>query len=50
LTYTYTEKRTPTYFGEFIVNERESQRITITLEITIQDGLVSSYNFKKQEE
>lgn len=50
LTYTYTEKRTPTYFGEFIVNERQSQRITITLEITIQDGLVSSYNFKKQEE
>jgi len=50
LTYTYTEKRTPTYFGEFVVNERQSQRITITLEITIQDGLVSSYNFKKQEE
>src|SRR3989304_1263041 len=50
LTYTYTEKRTPTYFGEFIVNERQSQVITITLEITIQDGVVSSYNFKKQEE
>jgi outer membrane protein assembly factor BamE (lipoprotein component of BamABCDE complex) len=50
LIYTYTEKRTPTYFGEFIVNERQSQRITITLEITIKDGLVSSYNFKKQEE
>lgn len=50
LTYAYTEKRTPTYFGEFIVNERQSQVTTITLEITIKDGVVSSYNFKKQEE
>ena len=50
LTYTYTEKRTPTYFGEFIVNERQSQVTTITLEITIKDGVVLSYNFKKQEE
>ena len=50
LTYTYIEKKTPTYFGEFIVNERQRQVTTITLEITIKDGLVLSYNFKKQEE
>lgn len=50
LTYTYTEKRTPTYLREFIVNERGSRTTTVTLEITIKDGLVVSYNFKKQEE
>lgn len=50
LTYAYTEKKTPTYFGEFIVNERQSKVATTTLEITIKDGVVQSYNFKKQEE
>jgi outer membrane protein assembly factor BamE (lipoprotein component of BamABCDE complex) len=48
--YTYIEKKTPTYFGEFIVNERQSRVTTITLEITIKDGLVLLYNFKKHEE
>ncbi len=50
LTYTYTEKKTPTYFGEFIVNERQNKVTTITLEVIIKDGLVLSYNFKKQED
>ncbi|MBI3398074.1 MAG: hypothetical protein HY026_02400 [Deltaproteobacteria bacterium] len=50
LTYTYREKKTPTYLGEFIVNERGSHTTTITLEIIIKDGLVLSYSFKKQEE
>lgn len=50
LTYTYTEKKTPAYFGGFIVNERQSKVTTATLEVTIKDGLVLSYNFKRQEE
>lgn len=50
LIYTYTEKKTPAYFGGFIVNERQSRVATTTLEVTIKDGLVLSYNFKKQEE
>lgn len=50
LLYTYTEKRTPAYFGEFVVNERQSRVSTTTLEITIKDGVVQSYDFKKQEE
>lgn len=50
LTYTYTEKKTPTYFGEFIVNERQNKVTTITLEVIIKDGLVLSYNFKQQED
>jgi len=49
LTYTYTEKKTPTYFGEFIVNEKQSKIITMTLEVTIKDGLVQSYNFAQEE-
>ncbi|MBI5327867.1 MAG: hypothetical protein HZB80_06200 [Deltaproteobacteria bacterium] len=50
LIYTYVEKKIPAYFGEFIVNERQSRVTTITLEITIKHGLVLSYNFKRQEE
>ena len=50
LTYTYTEKKTPTYFREFIVNEKQSKVTTMTLEVIIKDGLVLSYNFKKQED
>lgn len=50
LTYTYTEKKTPAYFGEFVVNERQSRFTTTTLEVAIKDGLVLSYSFKKQEE
>ena len=50
MTYTYMEKKTPAYFGEFIVNERQNKVTTITLEVIIKDGLVLSYNFKKQEE
>lgn len=50
LTYTYKEKRTPTYFGEFIVNEKQSVFMTTILEIIIKEGLVLSYNFKRQEE
>lgn len=50
LIYTYIEKKTPAYFGEFIVNERQSRVAMTTLEVTIKDGLVLSYNFKKQEE
>lgn len=49
LIYTYTEKKTPTYFGEFIVNEKQSKVITMTLEVTIKDGLVQSYNFAQEE-
>jgi len=50
LTYIYIEKKTPVYFGEFIVNERQNKVTTITLEVTIKDGLVLSYDFKKQED
>lgn len=50
LTYTYTEKKTPTYFGGFIVNENQSKTTTVTLEIIVKNGTVLSYNFKSQEE
>ncbi|MDP2682917.1 MAG: hypothetical protein Q8P28_08970 [Deltaproteobacteria bacterium] len=49
LTYTYTEKQTPTYLGEFIVNERQSKITKITLEVIIKDGLVLSYKFGQEE-
>lgn len=50
LIYAYTEKTTPTYLGGFIVNERQTKISVTTLEITIKDGLVISYNYKKEEE
>ena len=49
MTYTYMEKKTPTYFGEFIVNERQNKVTTITLEVIIKDGLVLSYKFGQEE-
>jgi len=49
LTYTYTEKKTPTYFREFIINEKRSKVTTITLDVTIKNGLVQSYNFAQEE-
>src|SRR3972149_2100533 len=49
LTYTYKEKKTPTYLKGLIINERGSTTTTATLEIVMKDGTVLSYNFKKQE-
>ena len=49
LTYTYKEKKTPTYLKGLIINERGSTATTATLEIVMKDGTVLSYNFKKQE-
>jgi hypothetical protein len=50
ITYIYSEKSTPTYFGGFIVNERNTQVMKTTLEVVIKDGLVLSYSYKKEEE
>ncbi len=50
LIYSYTEKKTPSYFSGFIVKERNAVVTTTILEIIIKGDIVLGYKFAKTEE
>lgn len=49
--YEYREKRSPSYFGGLIVDEKRAKETIHTLRVTLnKEGKVVSYHFKKKEE
>jgi len=50
LIYTHVEKRVPSYFSGFIVNEKNAPATSTTLEIIVKDDIVLGYRFIKTSE
>ncbi len=49
MVYIYKEKRTPYYLNGLVENEAQGKESVTTLELTLRDGVVYSYNFKSSE-
>jgi len=47
-TYTYSEKKTPTYLGGLITMKSQTKATTRKLEVLIKDGTVYSYKFREE--